>query len=71
MSRKLEARIPRVAFTPSEAAASIGVGPDFFDEHVAPELRLVRVGRKRLIPVAELQRWISENAETALSEEVR
>ena len=61
--KKLSASIPRIALTPPEAAASLGVGPDFFDENVAPELRLVRRGRKRLIPVSELERWTTENAE--------
>ena len=48
-----EARRPRspIALTPAEAAAAIGVGPDFFDANVAPELRLIRRGRKRLVPV--------------------
>ena len=45
---------------PAEAAAAIGVGPDFFDANVAPELRLVRRGRKRLAPISELERWVSE-----------
>lgn len=66
MSRKLAVSIPRIALTPAEAAAAIGVGPDFFDQNVAPELRLVRRGRKRLVPVAELERWMTENAERAL-----
>jgi hypothetical protein len=55
MAKKLAVGIPRLALTPPEAAAAIGVGPDFFEENVAPELRLVRRGRKRLIPVAELE----------------
>ena len=58
--------VPRIALTPPEAAAAIGVGPDFFDANVAPELRLIRRGRKRLIPVSELERWAAENAEQAL-----
>ena len=62
MAKKLVAPIPRVALTPTEAAASIGVGEDFFTEHVRPELHLIRRGRKVLVPVAELQRWVSENA---------
>ncbi len=62
MARKLQASIPRFALTPAEAAASIGVGPDFFDENVAPELRLIRRGRKRLVPVIELERWVVETA---------
>ena len=40
MARKLAVSIPRIALTPPEAAAALGVGPDFFDENVAPELRL-------------------------------
>lgn len=68
MTRKLAVSIPRIALTPPEAAAAIGVGPDFFDANVAPELRLIRRGRKRLVPVSELERWTAENASRALSE---
>ncbi|HVQ58404.1 MAG TPA: hypothetical protein VMS60_05790 [Solirubrobacterales bacterium] len=68
MAKKLPTAIPRIALTPAEAAAAIGVGPDFFEARVAPELRLIRRGRKRLVPVGELERWISENAEYALGE---
>lgn len=68
MAKKLPTAIPRIALTPAEAAAAIGVGPDFFDANVAPELRLIRRGRKRLVPVVELERWITENAERALGE---
>jgi excisionase family DNA binding protein len=52
-----------MALTPREAAAAIGVGEDFFSEHVRPELQLIRRGRKVLIPVAELERWIRATAE--------
>lgn len=70
MAKKLATSIPRIALTPPEAAAAIGVGPDFFEANVAPELRLIRRGRKRLVPIAELERWIAENAEFALGERV-
>lgn len=70
VARKLAVSIPRIALTPPEAAAAIGVGPDFFEENVAPELRLIRRGRKRLVPVTELERWVSENAEHVLAERV-
>jgi excisionase family DNA binding protein len=64
--KKLEAPIPRVALTVPEAAASLGVGVDFFNENVRAELKLIRRGSKRLIPVAELERWATENAERVL-----
>jgi hypothetical protein len=36
---------------------------DSFERHVQPELRLIRRGKLRLVPVAELERWANENAE--------
>jgi excisionase family DNA binding protein len=55
--------LPRLSIGPREAAEMLGVSRDFFDEHVKPELRIIRRGRKMiLIPVAELQRWVEESA---------
>jgi len=67
MARKLTRAVPALALTPAEAAAAIGVGEDFFGEHVRPELQLIRRGRKVLVPVAELERWVSDNAERVLA----
>ncbi len=64
--KKLGVDIPRIALSPAEAAAALGVGPDFFDQHVRPELKVIRRGSKRLIPVAELERWAEANAERVL-----
>lgn len=69
MARKLATSIPRVCLTPPEAAAALGVGPDFFDAEVAPELKVIRRGRKRLIPLTELERWTAENA-TRIGDEI-
>ena len=66
MAKKMPTSVPRIALTPPEAAAALGVGPDFFDANVAPELRVIRRGRKRLVPVSELERWTAENAEQTL-----
>lgn len=70
VARKLAVSVPRFALTPPEAAAAIGVGPDFFDTNVAPHLRLIRRGRKRLVPVTELERWVAENAELSATEQI-
>ena len=70
MAKKLPVSVPRIALTPAEAAAAIGVGPDFFDENVAPQLRLIRRGRKRLVPVSELERWVTESAEMPMVEQL-
>jgi len=60
------APVPRVALTRAEAAASLGLSRDSFERHVQPELRIIRRGRLRLIPVAELERWADAAAERTL-----
>jgi excisionase family DNA binding protein len=56
---------PRLALSPDEAAAVLGCSRDFFDEHVAPELRMVRRGRRRFVAVRELERWLDRSAALA------
>jgi hypothetical protein len=53
-----------VAVTRENAAAALGMGLTMFAERVQPELRVIRVGAKVLIPTAELQRWVEVHAET-------
>jgi hypothetical protein len=53
---------PRLALTAMEAPEALGVSHDFFREHIATELRWVRRGRKKLVAVRELERWLEENA---------
>lgn len=58
--------VPRVALTPAEAAESLGCSAEFFREHVDRELRWIRRGRKRFVPVAELEQWAGASAEETL-----
>lgn len=60
------APIPRLALTRDEAAAAIGMSVDSFERHVQPTLRLVRLGRMRLIPIHELERWLDDKAARTL-----
>lgn len=60
------APVPRVALTREEAAAALGMSLDSFERHVQPELRLIRRGKLRLVPVSELQRWADGAAERAV-----
>ncbi len=60
------APIPRVTLTRAEAAASLGMSLPSFERHVQPEIRMVRRGSLRLVPVAELERWADEVAERTL-----
>ena len=54
--------VPRVAFRPDEAAVSLGLSRSKLYKRVLPELRTVLVGRSRLVPVAELERWLEREA---------
>ncbi len=51
----------RLAYTIQEACEALGVGRSFFYEMVYPELKLVRRGRRVLVPVEELKRWMDRN----------
>ncbi|MGH2745809.1 MAG: hypothetical protein ACRDN8_25630, partial [Thermoleophilaceae bacterium] len=56
----------RLAVTRAEAARALGVSINSFERHVQPELRIVRRGKLRLIPVREIERWLDENAQLVL-----
>ena len=59
--------VPRVALSRQEAAIALGISLDSFERHVQPELRLIRRGKLRLVPIAELERWANDNAESVFS----
>ena len=58
--------VPRLALSLDEAAAALGCSRDYFDEHVRPELRVVRRGRRVLVAVAEVSRWLDTAAARAV-----
>ena len=61
---------PRLALSKAEAAEALGVSVDFLEAHVMPELRVVRKGRRRLIAVAELERWLEASADGPLGQSI-
>ncbi len=54
--------VPRIALTAKDAALSLGMSVDSLEKFVQPHVRVIRQGRLRLFPVAELSRWAEENA---------
>ncbi len=58
--------VPRLALNVKEACLAIGVSWDVWKAHIEPEVRLVRVGARKVVPVAELERWLADHAETVL-----
>lgn len=55
---------PKLALSLAAAAHALDVSDDFFREHVKPELRIVRRGRRQFIARAELERWLAASGET-------
>jgi hypothetical protein len=65
-SARSVAAVPRLALSVEEACAALGCSWDFWREHIAPELRVVRRGRRKLVAVRELERWLERAAEGLL-----
>lgn len=50
-----------------EACAALGVSWDTWHEHIEPQVNLVRIGSRKMVPVSELQRWLDDNAERPIA----
>ena len=58
--------VPRIAVGAEDAAAALGLSRDTFDEYVAPHVRVIRVGRRKLYRLTELNRWAEASEAKAL-----
>ena len=60
--------VPAVALAVSrdQAAALLSISVDTFERRVLPELRVAQVGRRQLIPIRELETWLSSKTARAL-----
>lgn len=57
----------QLAVTKEGAGALLGgKSVDWIEKHVLPSVRTIRPSRSVLIPTDELQRWVRDNASTAL-----
>jgi hypothetical protein len=54
---------PPILVSREDAAHMLGMSLRHFQRFVQPHVRIVRVGQRRLIPVAELERWADEKAQ--------
>lgn len=69
MSDGLVITMRPVAVQKPDAARLLGLSLDSFERYAQPDLKVIRRGRLRLFPVAELERWANENAERVLLNE--
>lgn len=68
MSATVRPQTPALALSIEQACAALGVGWDLFHTSIEPELRIVRLGRRKLVPVSELQKWLDTHAEATLGD---
>jgi hypothetical protein len=59
-------RIPRLAVSIAEACGALGVSHDFWHEHIAADIRIIRRGRRKLVALDELRRWLDGNGNRVL-----
>jgi hypothetical protein len=57
----------RLAVSRAEAAKLLGMSLDSFERYVQPEVRIIRRGALRLVPVRELEKWTERNAGATLT----
>ncbi len=57
----------KLALSKAEAAEALGMSVDHLERHVLGDLRVVRSGRLRLIPLAELEAWLDRSASRTLA----
>jgi excisionase family DNA binding protein len=60
----------KMALSIEEAAATLSLSRDTFERHVVPQLRVVRVGRRLLVPVRVLEQWLEQEAAEPLLAEL-
>jgi hypothetical protein len=63
---KITISTPPIAVAREVAAEMVGMSVDSFERYVQPEVKLIRKGKLRLVPVEELRRWAEANAERTL-----
>ncbi len=51
-----------LTLTVTLAARKLGVSTGYFKSHVLPDLRVIRRGKRVLVPTSELERWIDRNS---------
>jgi hypothetical protein len=59
-------RQPQIAVGPEDAAQMLSVSRDHLERFIAPDLRWIRCGRRKLVPVSDLYAWAEQNAARTL-----
>jgi excisionase family DNA binding protein len=50
------------ALSKKEAAEALGISVDHLERHVLQHIRIAYIGQRRLIPIQELERFLTQHA---------
>jgi hypothetical protein len=64
--RKNRQPAPRLTVGRTEGAQMLSMSPDHFARHVAPELKVIRSGRRKLYLTRDIEQWAEQNAARTL-----
>jgi len=53
---------PCLAMTVAQACDALSISYEIWKREVEPEIRLVRIGSRKLVPRVELERWLDAHA---------
>ena len=67
----VDVAVPPLALRRPQAAAALGVSVDVFDEHIRPDLPVIRVAGVVTYPVKGLQEWLESNEEQPAATHLR
>jgi hypothetical protein len=51
-----------LALSIDQAAAALGVSANTFRRYVLPHVRSIKLGKVRIVPVVELEKWLHLNS---------
>jgi hypothetical protein len=63
-------RLSRLLLSKAEAAELLSISVDSFERIVMPEVRIVRIGRRVLFAVGDLERYVERQAAAPLAAEL-
>jgi hypothetical protein len=63
MSAAVKPQTPALALSVEQACQALGVSWDTWRAHIEPNVRIVRIGRRKIVPTSELQVWLDDHAE--------
>jgi excisionase family DNA binding protein len=64
-ARRQPTETPCLAMTVQQACDALSISYEMWRREVEPDVKIVRIGSRKLVPRAEVERWLERHAEPA------